>query len=183
MKTILKKVGAFFSGITDRLISVIGALGMAQFPQFFSQYLQRLGGHLQEARRTIDMYQQAAESLGISFEEYISRHLQAEEQVFQTSGEVISNLVSRLETLEVSFANLQQAGPFTRWLVFSQEVDWDIARQTFYFFTPGFPTSIEGIIYALTGLILGWGVFGLFKKAFFTLDKKIRKKKNSQKSI
>jgi len=176
MQKIFEKISAFFSGIADRLISILGAVGMAQFPQFFSQYLQRLGGHLQEIRRAINKYEQAAESLGISFEDYIRQHLTAEERVFQTSGEVIAGLLNRLENIENSFYQLQQAGPFTRWIIFFQEADWEIARQTLTFYTPGIPTSMEGIIYAFTGLLLGWGLFSLFKTAFNTLDNKIRKK-------
>lgn len=175
MQKIVKKLSTFFSGFADRLISILGAVVMAQFPQFFSQYLQRLGGHLQEIRRTINRYEQAAESLGISFEEFLSQHLTAEERVFQISGEVIVGLISRFENLQNSFSQLQQAGPFTRWIIFFQEVEWEIARQTLNFYTPGIPTSIEGIIYAFSGLLLGWGLFSLLKTAFYSLDNKLRK--------
>ncbi len=180
MYFLAKKIGAFFSGIADRLLSILGAIIMAQFPQFFSQYLQRLGGHLNEARRTVNSYEQAAEALGIGFDEYIAAHLKAEERLFQASGEVLVSLVERLEALETSFSNLQQAGPFTRWVVFFQEVDWDIARQSLFYYTPGIPTSLEGIIYALTGLLLGWGFFSLLKTSFYSIDSKLKNKKKKR---
>lgn len=53
----MRSVGQWFLTILrklDRLASVffgmLGGLAFAQFPQFIAQYLQRLGGHIDEAR-------------------------------------------------------------------------------------------------------------------------------------
>jgi len=34
----------FLDGIVDRVFTVLGAVTLSQFPQFYGQYMQRLGG-------------------------------------------------------------------------------------------------------------------------------------------
>ena len=175
----LKKTRPIFEGIADRVFSVLGAIGIAQFPQYFSYYLQRLGGHLSEARQIVAQYRQAADSLGISLEKYIETHLDAENEIFISSGEIMGNFLVRLESLEQSFYVLQQSTPFNRWWVFFQEVDWAIARQTLNIYTPGIPTTPEGLIYAFLGLIIGWGLFSIIKLTLINLFFYIKKNVSS----
>ena len=42
----------------DRALCVVGAILFSQLPEFFQQYLQRLGGHLDEARRQLEQFRQ-----------------------------------------------------------------------------------------------------------------------------
>lgn len=48
----LKKIDGFFSAI----FGIFGGLLFAQFPQFVAQYLQRLGGHIDEARMVAKLF-------------------------------------------------------------------------------------------------------------------------------
>ncbi len=159
------------SGILDRIFSVIGALLLAQFPQYYSQYIQRLSGHVQEAKITLQRYIQAAQSLGLTLQEYVDHHLVSQEEIYTSSGEVILQIVDRFYLLENSLQVLNNATPLNRWFIFIRQVDWEIAKHTWQGFTPGVPTTPEGIIYALMGLFLGWGIFqlirGLFQRLFF----------------
>lgn len=154
---------ALISGIIDRIFGLIGALIMSQFPQFFGQYMQRLGGHLQEAQLTLDRYIKAARSLGLSLQEYIHQHLVSQERIYTSSGEVIAELVERYESLKRSYQILENATPLNRWFLFVRQGDFTIAQQTWQEFTPGVPTTLEGIIYALGGLLLGWGIYNGLK--------------------
>jgi hypothetical protein len=162
----------FLNGLLDRATALLGALILAQFPQFYGQYLQRLGGHIDELRRTVEVYEQAAAALGVSLEQYIEEHLAAESEVITSSGEIILNLVGRLWQLESSFQALIQAAPLTRWLIFIRHADWAVARQCLYRFTPGVPTTFEGLIYAGAGLLLGWGLFALARLLLSPVFKK-----------
>ena len=161
MKKLLRYPFRFVNGLLDRAFALAGALLLAQFPQFYGQYLQRLGGHMEELRRTVSMYEQAAAALGLSLEQYIEEHLAAESKVITSSGEVISNLVERLWQMESAFAALVQASPWSRWLVFISRAEWAVVRQCLHRFTPGVPTTAEGLIYAGAGLLLGWGIYAL----------------------
>jgi hypothetical protein len=153
----------FLNGFVDRAFALLGAILLAQFPQFFGQYLQRLGGHLDEARRTVAAYETAAAALGLSLEEYIEHHLTSGSELFVSSGRVILGLVERFAQLQASFNALAGADPLTRWWVFLKEAELAIAVQTWRGFTPGVPTTAEGLIYAGAGLLLGWGLFALLK--------------------
>jgi len=174
----------FLDGIADRIFTVLGAVALSQFPQFYGQYMQRLGGHLSEAKRSLDLYIQAAASLDLTLEEYIREHLDSESEVFVSTGEVIKDLVLRVGNLEQSYLALQEATIYNRWLVFIQEVDWEIAIGTWHNFIPGIPTTVEGLTYALTGLLFGWGIYSLFKAIitfpFKTLASRRKKPKKFQ---
>ncbi len=153
----------FASNLLDRVFAFAGALLMAQFPQYYWQYLQRLGGHRGELRLQVAKYEQAAARLGLSLEEYIDEHLHAASEVFSSSGEVIAQVVERLLRLEAAFTALREASALTRWWVFIRHVDAQIAAQTWRDFAPGAPTSVEGLLYAGAGLLLGWGSYALLR--------------------
>ena len=73
--------------------------------------------------------------------------------------------MNRVETLEQSHSALQDATIYNRWFVLMKEVDWSIAAATWENFIPGVPTTVEGLTYAVTGLLIGWGLYILFKTA------------------
>jgi hypothetical protein len=60
MKQGLKSIPAWFGSKIERILLVIsamtGGLILGQFPQFLAQYLQRLGGHVDEARRVFEQF-------------------------------------------------------------------------------------------------------------------------------
>lgn len=143
-------------GFLDRACALTGALLLAQFPQFYGQYLQRLGGHLEEARHTMALYEETAASLGFTLEQYIDHHLISDSAVFVSSGQAIASLLERLHQLERSFSTLLEAAPLFRWWIFLGEAEWPIVAQTWRGFTPGIPTTAEGLFYAAAGLLLGW---------------------------
>ena len=140
-------------------IAIAGAIAMAQFPQYYAQYIQRLGGHLDEARRAVSQYTKVAASYNLSLREYINIHLTSGNKIFISSGKVIQGLVERLHYLESAFQTLRHSTPLTRWLVFLRVMDVEIVRNTWSNFTPGIPTTMEALVYALIGLLIGWGFY------------------------
>ncbi len=159
------------NGFLDRAFALAGAVLLAQFPQFYGQYIQRLAGHLDEARRTVGLYEETAASLGFTLEQYIEHHLVSDSTVFVSAGQVIASLLERLHQLERSFNALLEAAPLFRWWIFLQEAEWPIAAQTWHDFTPGIPTTVEGLLYAAAGLLLGWSCYTAGK---FLIQKLIR---------
>lgn len=157
-KTILYPL-RMVEGLFDRLLALAGAIILVQFPQFYAQYLQRLGGHLDEARRIVSEYIKAAASNQLSIQEYINIHLNSTDKVFISTGKIIQDAVERLEHLESSFLALKDATPWTKLWVFIREADPEIVRKTWSIFTPGIPTTLEAFIYALIGILLAWGIY------------------------
>ncbi len=165
-------------GLADRVAAVTGAVALSQFPQFYGQYLQRLGGHLAEARRMVEQYTEAAADLGLTLDLYIMEHLESGSAVFTSTGEIIEELVERYYALEQSYRALQDASIYNRWVIFLREADWSIAAAAWEDFTPGVPTTIEGLVYALTGLLIGWGLYSLLKQAVILPFRKPVNRKN-----
>jgi hypothetical protein len=162
----------FLDQFLDRVIAGLGAILLAQFPQYFGQYLQRLGGHLNELRHQVAEYEEAAASLGLTLGEYINEHLQAGSEIFVSTGRIMVELTGRLAEMEAAFAALTGASLPARWLVFIKYADWSIAAETWRHFTPGVPTTVEGLIYAGAGLLLAWSLYSLLKalcRPFFRL--------------
>ncbi len=143
----------------DRALAIVGAITLAQFPQFYSQYLQRLGGHLDEARRIVAEYSETATSFNLSLQEYVRIHLSASNPVLQSTGSIIDNSLARLADLENSFHALAEGTLFNRWWLFIRNLDPAIFRQTCSQYTPGLPLTMESLIYALAGLLITWGIY------------------------
>ncbi len=157
----------------DRALAIVGSITLAQFPQFYGQYLQRLGGHLDEARRIVTEYSETATSFNLSLQEYISIHLTASNPVLQSTGTIINNSMARLADLENSFQALDNGTLFNRWWLFLKNLDPAIFSQTCSQYTPGLPLTIESLIYALAGLLITWGIYqgikSLIKNLFYKL--------------
>jgi len=177
MRNYLLRALNFLDGIADRVVCILGAIALSQFPQFVAQYMQRLGGHLDEAKHTLEQYKAEAEILDMTLQEYVREHLEAGSDVFRATGEIIQNLIERVQYLEQSLLALQDASIYNRWFIFIREADWHIAANTWDNFVPGVPTTFEGLLYALVGLLLGWGVYTLLKLAITTPINAIRARK------
>jgi hypothetical protein len=59
-KNILFAPVRFIDSILDRICAVLGAAVFMQFPQYLTLYLQRLGGHVDEAARNLEKYKEIA---------------------------------------------------------------------------------------------------------------------------
>ncbi len=161
--------------LTDRALAIVGSLTLAQFPQFYAHYLQRLGGHLDEARLIVSEYSEAANSFNLTLHEYIRIHLTANNPVLQSTGTIIENSLARLTALEKSFQALQAGTVFNRWWIFIKNMDPAIFRQTYSAYMPGISLTVESLIYAVTGLLITWGIYqgikSLIKKLFYKVTR------------
>lgn len=165
--------------LIDRALAIVGSIALAQFPQFYAQYFQRLGGHLDEARRIVTEYSDTATSFNLTLEEYIRIHVTANNPVLQSTGTIIDNSLTRLTDLEGAFQALKSGTLFNRWWIFLRKMDPAIFKQTCSEYTPGLPISIESLFYALAGLIITWGIYQGIK----SLIKKLFSKYTGSKSI
>jgi Protein of unknown function (DUF2937) len=128
------RLAAWLKSITDGIAAVGGAGLFSQLPEFAQQYLQRLGGHRDEALRFV--------------------------QVLRTRGADAAN--GMLAVAEARAADLSEAvdaiaaaSDLTRPLAFLRHFDPDIARATLDVFRPAVPLTPAGLIYGGCGLVLG----------------------------
>lgn len=141
-------------GFLDRVLCVGGALAFSQGPEFIQQYVQRLGGHVDEARRQVEQFRQAAQQSGVSLDHLIAQTNANLDPAVAKLGSVMSEANTRLESLETSQHAILQSSLWERPFVFIRNMDTEIARSTWSVFKPALPTTIEGLVYALVGLVV-----------------------------
>jgi hypothetical protein len=148
---------------------IAGVILLAQFPQFYNQYLQLLSGHRAELVYQVDQMQDAAKASNKSLTEWIRKFtLNADKEIAQ-QGSIMQKLIERLEGFTQAEKAFSQASLFTKPFLFIRHADTDILRDTFAQFKWGFNFTIETLAYALIGFLLGLLVFQLLRSFFLFL--------------
>lgn len=129
------------------VIAALGAASAAQGPAFVQAYLQRLGGHIDEARRTL------GELAGGAAVQLVDDDA--------ARDRLVGAFAERLGELEASRSVIEAASPLWRPMALALRGDRDIAAAAADAFTPAMPLDGASLLYALVGLILGWGVWEL----------------------
>jgi hypothetical protein len=156
-RTLLRTV----DGLLDRALCVIGAVIFSQVPEFMQQYLQRLGGHLDEARRQLQQFQQAAAQSGLTLDRLIGQTSANADPAVAKLGGVMTAAVARVDALQTAQSAIQHASLWDRPFVFMRYVDPSIAHATWTIFKPAVPTTLEGFVYALAGMLVLIGTYHL----------------------
>jgi hypothetical protein len=155
----LAAIATALESILDRVFCVAGAVVCAQLPEFMQQYLQRLGGRLDEARRQLESFARVARESGLSLADYITRlSANADAPVAKTGG-VIRGLTTRVEELAAAEQALREASGWARPAVFLRHLDHEIAEGTWAVFRPAVPTTTEGLAYAAVGVVLALALY------------------------
>jgi len=141
-------------GLIDRVLCVLGTVAFSQLPEFMQQYLQRLGGHLDEARRQLAQFRRVAEQSNLSLDRFIAQTSANPDAAVAKLGGVMTEAVARVDELQTAQTALQSASLWERPFVFLRNVDTEIARATWSMFKPAVPTTVEGLIYAAIGMIV-----------------------------
>lgn len=140
--------------LLDRVLCVLGAVGLSQAPEFFQQYLQRLGGHLDEARTALARFEVVARESGITLAQLIETTRAQESAPVAKLGAVIADTQTRVLQLEAAERALREASLWERPFVFFRHVDSDIAARAWEVFKPAVPVTTEGLVYAGVGMVL-----------------------------
>lgn len=138
--------------LLDRILCVVGAVVFSQAPEFMQQYLQRLEGHLDEARLTLGKFREAAAQSGMTLAQLVAGAGQNPDPSMQKVGGVIQGAVERVDELSAADAALRGASIWTRPFVFAGHIDWGIAKATWAIYRPAVPTTGEGFLYSGLGI-------------------------------
>lgn len=149
------------AGLLDRALCVLGTVLFSQIPEFMQQYLQRLGGHLDEARRQLEQFQHTAAQSGLTLEQLINQITANADLAVTKLGGVMTEAIARVDTLAAAQSAIQHASLWSRPFVFLQHSDTAIVRATWSVFKPAVPTTLEGLGYALCGMLTLLAVFHL----------------------
>ncbi|MCT4559665.1 MAG: DUF2937 family protein [Pelagimonas sp.] len=147
--------------------AVTGALGLSQFPEFSQQYMQRLGGAVDELSRQITRYEADAADVDMTLAAYLDQ-LSQEGALAKTQSENMAFDIARHARLSQDLAALEGAGPFMRAKLASHMGDRDIAKRAFEAYKPAVPATFEGAMFAGTGFFGVWaflaGIIAFFRR-------------------
>jgi hypothetical protein len=158
---IIRSVSEGAEGLLDRVLCVVGAVLFSQAPEFMQQYLQRLEGHLDEARLAVGKFKDAAAQAGMTLDQLVSSASQNPDPAMGKLGGVVHESVARVDALAASDAALRGASTLTRPFVFLAHADWGIARATLSIYRPAVPTTFEGMVYSAMGIVVVVGFYHL----------------------
>lgn len=151
-----------------RMIAGIGGLGLAvilsQFPEYAQQYTQRLGGAVDELRIITTDFDRAALAGGLDRAAALERYNASNDQFLAGRGSSMTGTFQRYEQLSATLTRIENAGPVERFQSLPAYLDTDIGRRTLESYKPAVPVTVEGILYAGGGFILGYLIFsGLWR--------------------
>lgn len=138
---------------------IAGAAGMSQMPEFSQQYMQRLGGAVDELSRFVAEFDADAAAVGLSREAAL-QDLRDGGTMAAKRAETMSTTLARYDHMSGELQAMAAAGPFTRAYRATRFGDKEITANTWAAFRPAVPLTVEGAVFALMGLIGGIGLFG-----------------------
>ncbi|KKC38289.1 hypothetical protein WH87_09995 [Devosia epidermidihirudinis] len=146
-----------------RLIAGIGGLGLAvtlsQFPEYAQQYTQRLGGAVDELRVIIDDFDRAALAGGLDRTSALQRYQVSNDEFLAGRGVSMAATFQRYDYLQATLLRIEGASPIERFQELPAYLDTDIGQRTLENYKPAVPVTMEGILYAGGGFIVGFLVF------------------------
>jgi hypothetical protein len=137
-----------------------GAATLSQFPEYSQQYVQRLGGAVDELHRFVAAFDEDAEQLDLSRDEALHDLAQGGE-MGAARAETMEATITRYERLKADLATLRSAGPFTRAYHAARLTDPEIASAAWDDYRPAMPLTFEGAVFGGTGFLAGLGAIGV----------------------
>lgn len=123
-------------------------IGASQVQSFIDQYLQRLGGHLDEATLNLERVQ-----TGVRYQtmnETVRRELE-------------TDAASRVAELQSAYDSIATAGLVDKPIRFMQHADDAIVSGAWADFVPAIPLDTEALIYMATGIVLAIIAYEIIK--------------------
>ncbi|WP_455373509.1 DUF2937 family protein [Limibacillus halophilus] len=155
----------------------LGGAGACQFPSYYAQYLQSLGGRLDQAREQAARLEASAADLGLSAEAFIAKLTASPDDAVQRSGDLAQALLDDRARLEDAYRLLAEAPVWQRPFAFAAHADPAVAQAALERFQPALPVTPEGFAYGALGLLLGL-VLLVMARGLFARRRKTRQKES-----
>lgn len=142
------------SKILNGVVALLGAAGLTQFPAFYQQYLQRLGGRLDQIRLDRERLLADAQAAG----QTLQQHLEAlaatgAGEAQQAAARELTRL-DEGDRLQSAYDALTSAPALERPTTFAQTFDPVLAQDTLGAFVPAVPATSEALAYGGVGMVL-----------------------------
>ena len=146
------------------------ALALSQFPEYAQQYTQRLGGAVDELRIVTEKFDRDATEAGLDRQQALTRFEASTDTFLAGRGLSEAANFARYEQLSATLARVQNADAVERFQLLPAYFDTDIGRRTLENYQPAVPVTVEGILYAGGGFLVGYllmsGIWRFFAMPF-----------------
>lgn len=142
------------------------AAAMSQFPAYYDQYTQRLGGALDELSAQIAGLDARAAAAGLDRYDYIRRFEANDDAVVRGEGVAMIETLARHKRLRDAYARLRAAPWYATTVELAFHLEPDIARNAFRDFVPAVPLSVSGGAHAFLGFFFGYLIPAAIRSLF-----------------
>ncbi|MDF9303166.1 DUF2937 family protein [Tritonibacter mobilis] len=144
-----------------RMVTLLGGfgagLGLSQFPAYAQAYLQRLGGHVDALRRTVAEFDADAAALGLERHAALVQLAQGGE-MGAARAETMAATIDRYGRLSSDLHELSAMAPVERALHLGRFAEAEIASATLSAFEPAVAVSLDALLLAAIGALVGGGL-------------------------
>jgi Protein of unknown function (DUF2937) len=135
-------------------IGLLCALFTSQVPEFMQQYLQRMGGAMDELNIVVSHFEEDSGRSGYEVTGALQLMTKNPEQLVRDQGTRMKENISRLNRLRQQHAAMKDAGTFGRLSAYLANVDGPINARTWDNYKFAVPLSVEGLLFALIGFLI-----------------------------
>jgi hypothetical protein len=143
-----------------RTLGILGglALGFAlsQFPEYAQQYVQRLGGAVDELRIIVEDFDRGAAEAGLTRDQALARFAGVNDSFIAGRGEAAAATIARYETLSATLSEIRGASGWERFVHLPDYLDSEVGRRALADYQPALPVTLEGFAYAGVGFAIGY---------------------------
>jgi len=147
-----------------------------QLPEFIQQYIQRLSGHLNEAKFQLTQFQKIAEEhYQGSLSTMIVRYKENSEQSINSTADLIELLAVRIENYQIHMAQLTKNDYLNTLYQFITNFDLYIVQTTAEQYALALPLNINAIS---TGAVIAIGLLVIKELSLLLLKRTFRKRQH-----
>ena len=158
MEWVARKIDTFLAAV----VIAVAAIAASQGQVFMTQYLHQLGGQLEAAREQVN-----AVETGLRYK------LMSE----TVRGEIETQARNRAHALQSSYDAVAHTNLFVRPIALARSGDPKLIEGTWRDFVPALPLTIEGIVYGVVGMIVGFAAYEVVKLPFLLLLREPRRRR------
>lgn len=130
-----------------------GAAATSQFPEFSQQYLQRLGGAVDELSLVVADFDASATAAGLNRDAALAQMKGTD--FLERRRADMTRTIDRYTGLQSDLSALQGEGPFMRAYYLPKFSDPAIARAAWEVYQPAVPLNFAGVSFGALGLLSG----------------------------
>jgi hypothetical protein len=134
-------------------VAALWALIFSQAPEFTQQYLQRLGGVVDELDGIVRHFDEDSSRSGYDRAAALGVMHNNPERLVRDQGSRMEETIRRLNLLREQQSVMREGGSLVRFRAFLSNVDGPLAQRTWQSYVPALPFSFDGMLFAIIGFV------------------------------